>query len=84
MRDKNASISLEQDAGHAQEAAAILPPAEVDYIIALSDVENPLDLEELRHRKVMYVYKVLHIDGEIVQWISIEGCSIVDDRYLIN
>jgi len=84
MRDKNASISLEQDAGHAQEAAAILPPAEVDYVIAMADVDNPHDFKDLRHRKVMYVYKVLHINGEIVQWISLESCSIVDERYLIN
>jgi len=87
MSEKTASISSIADVGEsaqAQNSAAALPPAEVDYVVAMSDIENPFGIAADKHKKVMYVYKVLSIDGEIVQFLSLEGMSIVDDRYLIN
>ncbi|MBS1994510.1 MAG: hypothetical protein JSS86_19870 [Cyanobacteria bacterium SZAS LIN-2] len=84
MSDKIAPISSTTDAQPIAVTTPAMTPAVVDYVVAFRDVENPLQLQALMHQKMMLVYKVLTIDGEVVQVLSLESCSIIDERYLIN
>ncbi|MBU6453765.1 MAG: hypothetical protein KGS72_18440 [Cyanobacteria bacterium REEB67] len=57
---------------------------EVDYRVQFLDVENPLGLKELSYKKIYQVWKLLVLNGEIVEVVGLMSSALVDTRYLYN
>jgi hypothetical protein len=63
---------------------ATLQPAEVVYAERVLEVENPFGMEALSHQKVFQVWKLLVVDGQVVQNLGLMSSTIMDDRFLLN
>jgi hypothetical protein len=66
-------------------STATLHPAEIDYVVQVSPVANPLGLKALQHQRIYQVWKVL-VDHErhVVQVLQLMSSSVMDERYIVN
>jgi hypothetical protein len=64
--------------------SATLPAAVVEYVVQLLPVENPLGLKALQYQRIYQVWKVLMVQGQVVQVLALLSSSVVDERYIYN
>jgi len=58
-----------------------LEPAEIDYVVRIYPVDNPLGLKALEHQRIFNVWKVLiDHDRHVVQTLHLVSSTVMDQR----
>jgi hypothetical protein len=66
-------------------ATPTLLPAEVDYVVRVFPVDNPLGLKALQHLLTCQVWKVLaDHEGQVVQVLQLMSSTVLDQRFIVN